>query len=202
MSLTCSGVLMKFIHHGRWECWIAFPRHPCNEISANKEAFCALCPTCCVREHPARWPLVCESLAAVTVSPLSSDCSIPRMPACHGCLLLPCFLNYISVYFQKGHFSCASLPLAPTALVGGDQTWFILTFFIASGPIAFLNFGRCITRFWKNDEGSLRGIYISKFLCLLYPNIHLESYYSVTHSSLLHDFKCLWIKSAQTRELV
>lgn len=90
---------------------------------------CALSHVLCERRSGSVASRLWES-RCITVFPLSSDRRIPRMPAYPGCLLLPCFLNYISVYFQKGHFSCATLPSAPTALVGGDQTWLIVTFLL------------------------------------------------------------------------
>lgn len=109
------------------------PRHPCGERAAKEGAFRILWPFSLCEKFsihnmvffsPLRYSPVVESLPSDQDrhhwSSLSWCSSIPGTPTCSRCLPLPCFHNYVSVYFQKGPFFALSLgPCVPCS--GGNQ---------------------------------------------------------------------------------
>lgn len=105
------------------------PRHPCRERAAKEGAFRIFWPFSLWEKfsiHNLVFFPQCYSPVAVFLhsdqdrhhcSSLSWCSSIPGMPTCSRCLPLPCFHNYVSVYFQKGLFLLCVLVLVSHALV-------------------------------------------------------------------------------------
>lgn len=101
------------------------PRHPCGERAAKAGAFRILWPFS-LWEKFFIHNLVFFLSAAIRwlsdgdrrhCSSLSWCSSIPGMPTWSRCLPLPCFHNYVSVYFQKRLFLLCVLVLVSHALV-------------------------------------------------------------------------------------